>query len=344
MINILRSTILLLLITFGINSFAQVVPARQEYAKKYGEIAVRKMNEYGIPASITLAQGILESGCGASELAVKSNNHFGIKCHTGWTGKTYYYDDDAPQECFRKYDKVEDSFDDHSLFLTTRERYADLFNLDVSDYKAWAHGLKKAGYATNPNYAQLLIKIIEETHLYMYDMVAAGVLDMEDVSADLFENVNREDFYIEIDNPAETGKTPKYIDKHQYGLGVCLCMDEAVYVETHKNREIFEYNRVFAVFADEHETLEQIALMLDVPARQIRKFNDLPKGAKVAANDIIYLSLKNNKGSESFHITGQNETLWGISQCYTVKLSKLTKKNGITEVNTILKPGLKIKL
>jgi len=344
MMNILRSTILLLLITFSINSFTQVVPARQEYAKKYGEIAVRKMNEYGIPASITLAQGILESGCGASELAVKSNNHFGIKCHTGWTGKTYYHDDDAPQECFRKYDKVEDSFDDHSLFLTSRERYADLFNLDVSDYKAWAHGLKKAGYATNPNYASLLIKIIEETHLYMYDMVALGVLDIEDASEDLFENVNREDFYLEIDNPAQATNKLQFKDKYQYALGFCLCMDEAVYVETHKNREIFEYNRVFAVFADEHETLEQIALMLDVPARQIRKFNDLPKGSKVSANDIIYLSLKNNKGSESFHITGQNETLWGISQCYTVKLSKLTKKNGITEVNTILKPGLKIKL
>ncbi|MDR2083700.1 MAG: glucosaminidase domain-containing protein [Bacteroidales bacterium] len=339
----IKNIIILLLIFIGTDCFAQIAE-RQEYARKYGDIAVRKMKEFGIPASITLAQGILESGCGKSELAVKSNNHFGIKCHTGWNGQTHYHDDDAPQECFRKYKKVEDSFDDHSLFLTTRDRYADLFKLDVSDYKSWAHGLKKAGYATNPNYANLLIKIIDENQLYMYDMVAIGVMDISDIPNDLFENMENFCNNIEIENTNEIYDLPKNLDKYQYELGLCLCMDEAVYVETHKNRHIFEYNKVYAVFAEEYETLEQIAKALGEPVRQLRNYNDLSKGDKISAGDIIYLGPKNNKGSASFHITGENETLWGISQCYTVKLNKLIKKNGISEANTILKPGIKIKL
>ncbi|MDL2240678.1 glucosaminidase domain-containing protein [Bacteroidales bacterium OttesenSCG-928-K22] len=339
----LRKYIILLLITLSINSFSQI-NERQEYAKKYGDIAVRKMKEFGIPASITLAQGILESGCGKSELATKANNHFGIKCHKEWTGKKYYYDDDAPQECFRRYNKVEDSFDDHSLFLTTRDRYADLFKLDVSDYKSWAHGLKKAGYATNPNYAPLLIKIIEENQLFMYDMVALGAMDIADIPDNLFENLDNLEQNTIIDNSSEIYELPTSVNKYQYQLGLCLCMDEAVYTETYKNRHIFRYNKVYAIFAEENETLEQISQTMNVPLRQLRSFNDLPKGAKISTDDIIYLDVKNNKGSASFHITGNNETLWGISQCYTVKLSKLIKKNGINEVNTILKPGKKIKL
>jgi len=140
-----------------------------DYIGNYKDIAIDKMVTYNIPASITLAQGILESGNGLSTLAKKSNNHFGIKCHSGWKGKKVYHDDDKRNECFRKYDSPEGSFNDHSLFLTSRGRYEFLFDLEPDDYKGWAKGLKKAGYATDRKYPKKLIAFIENFELYQYD-------------------------------------------------------------------------------------------------------------------------------------------------------------------------------
>ena len=141
----------------------------EDYIKKYRELAVEEMKKYHIPASITLAQGLLESGAGQSTLARKSNNHFGIKCGSDWTGKTVSHDDDARGECFRAYKHPKDSYEDHSKFLAGRSRYASLFKLKITDYKGWARGLKKAGYATNPRYADQLIGIIELYELHKYD-------------------------------------------------------------------------------------------------------------------------------------------------------------------------------
>ena len=141
----------------------------EEYIHKYRDIAVEEMKRYHIPASITLAQGLLESGAGQGTLARKSNNHFGIKCGGDWRGKSVKHDDDARNECFRVYKNAADSYRDHSIFLAGRSRYAALFKLDITDYKGWAHGLKKAGYATNPRYAYQLIDIIERYDLYKYD-------------------------------------------------------------------------------------------------------------------------------------------------------------------------------
>ena len=143
----------------------------EEYIDRYKTIAIREMNDYGIPASITLAQGILESANGTSRLAVEGNNHFGIKCHNDWKGETLTHDDDAMQECFRKYDNPEASFIDHSQFLKTRARYSFLFELDKTDYQAWAKGLKQAGYATDPNYTKLLTDLIERFNLHQYDLL-----------------------------------------------------------------------------------------------------------------------------------------------------------------------------
>ena len=140
----------------------------QQYIARYKDIAIKEMNQYGIPASITLAQGLYESGSGNSELARNANNHFGIKCTSDWKGRSYYKDDDQHNDCFRVYDRAEDSFRDHSNFLK-RKNYAFLFTLDKNDYKDWAYGLKKAGYATNPQYPQLLINIIEKYSLYLID-------------------------------------------------------------------------------------------------------------------------------------------------------------------------------
>ncbi len=140
-----------------------------QYIKKYAPLAVDQMKRYNIPASITLAQGLLESGAGRSRLARQSNNHFGIKCHRSWRGRKVYHDDDAPDECFRAYRRVEDSYEDHSKFLVNGPRYAFLFKLKITDYKGWARGLKKAGYATDRSYANRLISIIEDYNLYKYD-------------------------------------------------------------------------------------------------------------------------------------------------------------------------------
>jgi flagellum-specific peptidoglycan hydrolase FlgJ len=152
-------------------SYAEVLNA---YIDTYSNIAKEEMLQYGIPASITLAQGILESGAGRGELTNKANNHFGIKCHTTWTGEKVYHDDDEKGECFRKYKDAKYSFRDHSLFLTQRNRYQDLFKLRKDDYKGWAKGLKKAGYATDPKYPDKLIGIIEKNQLYRYDEEVLG--------------------------------------------------------------------------------------------------------------------------------------------------------------------------
>ena len=141
------------------------------YIDTYKEIAIQKMAEYKIPASITLAQGIFESACGTSRLATEGNNHFGIKCHKEWEGDTIRHDDDERQECFRKYAQAEESYNDHSQFLISRPRYANLFSLDVLDYKSWAHELKAAGYATNPQYADRLISLIERFDLARQDTI-----------------------------------------------------------------------------------------------------------------------------------------------------------------------------
>ena len=165
----MKKFLLTLLILFPFLLIAQ--SKTESYISKYSNAAVAEMEMYGIPASITLAQGILESGNGESRLAVEGKNHFGIKCHSNWSGKTIIEDDDEKGECFRKYDKVADSYRDHSLFLTERGRYSFLFEYKKSDYKKWAKGLKKAGYATNPKYPTLLIDLIERYELYTYDKV-----------------------------------------------------------------------------------------------------------------------------------------------------------------------------
>lgn len=164
------------LITLFVWSVASLPAANQrklssyeKYIKQYSDLAIQHQKKYRIPASITLAQGLLESGAGLSNLAKRSNNHFGIKCHSDWGGKRVYHDDDLKGECFRKYKRVEDSYDDHSKFLAERSRYARLFKLNIKDYKGWARGLQKCGYATDRAYANKLIKVIEDYELYRFD-------------------------------------------------------------------------------------------------------------------------------------------------------------------------------
>ncbi|MEJ2595238.1 MAG: glucosaminidase domain-containing protein [bacterium] len=291
----------------------------EEYIEMYQDIAVRKMKEYGIPASITLAQGILESGSGNSRLAREANNHFGIKCHKDWTGKTYTMDDDEKDECFRKYKDPEDSFRDHSLFLTQRGRYSFLFDYDITDYKSWARGLKKAGYATNPKYPQLLISIIERYELNAFD---TG------------QSRSRRDARTEERESAE--KQLSFAD---------LATDKAVLYESDKGRKVYENNGVPFIVVEDGDTYAEIAEEFDIYSWQLYKYNELGKKHKLKSGEILYLEKKRRKAAREFktHTVSYGENLRYISQLYGVRMKRLAKMNDLY-TNSNLPVGSKLRL
>jgi len=270
--------------------FAQNKISREEYISMYSHIAVNNMKQFGVPASITLAQAMLESDNGNSTLAVKANNHFGIKCHKDWTGATIYHDDDRKGECFRKYKNPEQSFNDHSLFLRGGKRYAFLFDLTPTDYKAWAHGLKKAGYATNPKYAELLIKIIEDNELYRFDQ---GIT-------------------VAIKPPK-----PVVTDWDNYEI------------DLYKTRPVFTRNRVKYIVAKDGDTFESLARELDLMPWQLYRYNDLTRDSVIRPGQELYIQPKRWKADRSnpVHTAEEGETMYKISQMYGVKLKSLYRKN-----------------
>lgn len=285
-------------------------PAYKDYIEQYREIAVRKMQEYRIPASITLAQGILESGTGKSPLALEANNHFGIKCHKEWTGMTYTMDDDEKNECFRKYASAEESFDDHSFFLTSRPRYAGLFNLDILDYKGWANGLKSAGYATNPKYAEILIRIIEENELFKYDKPDNGLLAVKEDKKPL---VNKETRPIK-----------------QASTHLQLTPASLTFVEiADGNRQVYANNGSKLTFAKEGDDVYTIAKDFGVHAFQILRYNELGKKETISAGQAIYIVPKKNKSKQIDHKVAEGETMRGIAQFYGIKLNALYKLNSM---------------
>lgn len=300
--------------------FAQTNPTRTAYIEKYKAIAVGKMLEHGIPASITLSQGILESGAGKSDLAKVANNHFGIKCHKGWTGGTYIMDDDKKNECFRKYNSAEESFEDHSQFLTTRGRYAFLFEYKVTEYKKWAHGLKKAGYATNPKYAHLLIKVIEDNELYKYDKIKS----LKELGID--------------DKPIE--EVEPIVDPSP---AVVATQDFKPVSVSESQRLIYENEKVKYVLAMKGDTYEKVAAEFEVYTWQLRKYNDATKKTKLNAGDFIYLEKKNAKARLKYHIVQRGETLRSICQKYAVQVKKIMKKNGMKK-DKPLRDGERLKL
>ena len=214
-----RKFSLLLLLVFAAFNLGAHNLSREQYIDKYKDIAIRQMHKTKIPASIILAQACLESSDGNSALARKANNHFGIKCHDGWKGKKFKQDDDERNECFRKYEKAVDSFTDHSNFLRSRTRYASLFDLPISDYKGWAHGLKAAGYATNPKYAQLLINIIEEYELYKYDSAGSPKSERKSYKELKEEKLLRKKEKLEKKSAKAAKRAQKASDKYYKHIG-----------------------------------------------------------------------------------------------------------------------------
>jgi hypothetical protein len=290
---------------------------REEYIEMYKEAAIEEMNAFGIPASIKLAQAILESGSGNSNLALKANNHFGIKCHKGWNGLSYHMDDDEKNECFRKYNNSMDSYKDHSIFLTTRDRYAPLFQLDVKDYKAWAHGLKNAGYATNPKYPDLLIGIIENSRLYEFDKY--------------YQQSYAEIKKKEMEEAASRRKTTgKNEDFRPVSIGP-------------SGRQVFENNGVKFIYANQGDSFNQIALDFNIYTHQVFRNNDLKKKDKIDEGQMIYLERKKKRHKTSVHLVIPGDNLHSISQDYAIRLKNLARYNNLA-TDAQLFPGQKIKL
>jgi flagellum-specific peptidoglycan hydrolase FlgJ/LysM repeat protein len=294
-----------------------------DYIKKYGAIAIHEMENYKIPASITLAQGLLESRYGQSILTTNANNHFGIKCHKVWSGGKVYHDDDEKGECFRKYEHAESSFRDHSLFLFQRKRYADLFKLRPNDYKGWAKGLRKAGYATDKKYPEKLIKLIEEYELYYFDNL---VLD------DDFKEMEIVETKLEINNKHKTNLT--YNKKNNDD-------DNKIFI-----------NRKQIHIVEAGETLYAISRANNISVEDLKKFNnltlnDISVGQELKmynpdikqVNDVVV-----NKNIYKNYIVKQGDTIYSIAKKNNIKVSEIIIVNNLDSTKIAIGQVLKIKI
>lgn len=297
--------------------------SRQEYIEKFADLAIKEMERTGVPASITLAQGCLESDNGNSKLARKARNHFGIKCHSTWKGKTMRKDDDRKNECFRVYKSDYDSYIDHSDFLRNGKRYAFLFDLKTTDYKGWAKGLKKAGYATNPKYPALLIKIIEDNDLHKYDTP---------------QKLAKADKKEEKQNTSHTSQKSETARKtstssNTYGDIVLeeppVLIDPKEYAIESPIRKVHENNKLTYIVVKKGDTFWGISREFDLMEWQLFKFNDFPKNHILQAGEVLYIQTKKNNASKkySLHKVAAGETLHSISQLYGMKQRRLARYN-----------------
>lgn len=260
------------------------------YINNYSDIAVQNMIDYKIPASITLAQGLLESGAGMSDLAKRSNNHFGIKCHRGWRGESIYAADDTPNDCFRKYKRVADSYADHAQFLTSGSRYSSLFSLSITDYRGWARGLQKSGYATDKAYANKLIKIIEDYELYRFD------------------NKNYR----------------KGLSKKQKSVLKSQQISQANW--THQPYITHGLVYVVARYGDSYAG---IANEFGFKEKKLLKYNDVPEGFPLNDGDIVYFEKKKARADIPYteHVVQIGESMHSISQKYGIQMRNLYRLN-----------------
>lgn len=305
----MKKTIIFLFLLAVTSVNAQTMhKAYLQYIDKYSDIAVEQQKLHKIPASIKLAQGLLESAAGRGELVRESNNHFGIKCGN-WSGAKTYADDDKRGECFRKYNSARESYEDHSLFLISRERYASLFDLDPTDYKGWAHGLKAAGYATDPNYAQKLIKLIDDYDLHKYD--------------------------IGLTPDKRKADSPSNRATYTWGSASATSL---------KGHQLYRNNGVKCVFAEAGDTYASIANEFEIKESKLLEYNDLGNGSEPEPGTVVYLSKKKKKASKEFetHTVQAGESMYRIAQKYAVRLKTLYDINSMpynqgAEVGKVLK-------
>ncbi len=354
-------------------ALAQGTP-QERYIQKWAPTAVREMYRSGVPASITLAQGILESRYGLSSLASEGNNHFGIKCHKDWKGKSMRYDDDAKGECFRVYDSAEESFQDHSDFLRYLDRYKFLFDLKTTDYKGWAFGLKKAGYATDPNYPAKLIKYIEDYKLYEYDTMTY------DESERVAESILYKADVASGDSKVASGKKQLTVKKERKDRKVCkarkkhfkeesvsdvipaspLSLEEPKRIDKSGlevfsfslTREAYSRNGVPFITAVEGETYSSIAASYHLYLNELLRFNDLTRPEELLPGTVVYLQAKkvqSEKGLDKYIVGEDGESLRDICQRFAVKMSSVMKMNGFSadyeprEGDTIVLRGKRLK-
>lgn len=308
---------LLVFIVWGIAAFcpAQRNAKFEAYIEHFAPIAVAEMHAHGIPASITLAQGLLESGAGSSLLATRGNNHFGIKTGSDWTGPYMLKDDDAPNEQFRVYADAAQSYADHSLFLRNRQRYASLFALSLTDYKGWAHGLKACGYATSPTYADRLIQIIETYDLARYDL-----------------------------KPRETAYTDQPASTSIYKPTATTVPPVS---RTQRSLPILFQNGTYYVIAQTGETYRTIGQRWGVREGTLRRYNEQPRGYQPRIGERVYLMKKPARAEKRykgfFHQVQAGESLHTIAQAYAVRTRTLYRLNRLPDTY-IPRPGDRLRI
>lgn len=319
----IRQTFFCICFVFGITALQAQNPAILRYINTYKYLAVQEMQRTGVPASIKLAQGILETQAGESDLVKRSNNHFGIKCKTGWDGEKVYHDDDEKGECFRSYSSAEDSYRDHSDFLKKSQRYAFLFQLDPADYKDWAKGLKKAGYATNPRYTQQLINYIETYDLQQYTLVALGRRKMEE-DQPAYAAGNQGQPFISTVALTEEDK--------EIQAEVAVKALRLRYPE-----EPFRINDTRVVVAIAGTPLLAIAEQYAVRYKHLLEFNELSESDDIIRKDqLIFLQRKRRQGTNAFHVVRKGETLYDIAQEEAIRLESLLAYNHLQGSETLI--------
>lgn len=307
--------------------FAQSSTEIQGYITQYKQIALDQEREFGIPASITLAQGILESAAGKSGLTQKSNNHFGIKKGTNWNGPLCYAWDDDPQKSpFRVYPSAAESYRDHSLFLKNNDRYRSLFSISIYDYRGWANGLQRAGYATSPTYAKALIGYIDAYKLYA---INGGVKLRPGKTVTITRTITREELVTRKDIQMEESEVS----------------EEQESFENTIRKFVVEINGVRCTIIYPGETLSSIAIKYDISKRDLLLFNESTSEDDFQEGDIVFLGKKKKKydGALDFYRATEGETLYSVSQKFGIRLSNLSKMNQIASFST-LSEGKKLRL
>ena len=295
------------------------------YIEQWKQTAIENQADYGVPASIIMAQALLESAAGTSELAKNANNHFGIKCTSEWFGGVYYYDDDSKGECFRQYGNAAESFKDHALFLQ-RPRYATCFEIAVEDYEGWAHRLKACGYATDPGYAPKLIKIIED---YRLDTLSTGQKDAiatgeKDADATGEKDAGRP-LKAEVVHKTEVIAVITHDPEPEYVAPLSAKEERDSFFVSHPK---LKYNGVNYVLAREGDTYANVAFRLNLREREVREYNDA-LGRELKTGDRIYLFYKHHTGEKNFVWTAPGQSLWQLCQEEGVALEAIQKLNGL---------------
>lgn len=351
----MRAIFISFLLAVSIAGVAQNEAVIRNYIETYKDIAIEEMQRTGVPASIKLAQGIHETMAGTSPLVLKSNNHFGIKCKSDWKGESVSHTDDAPNECFRKYGSSFDSYRDHSNFLKNSQRYSSLFKLDPLDYKNWAYGLKNAGYATNPRYPQVIIKLVEEYHLQDYSLIAMGKMEsgseylasntgekandqsatskagsmfLEDISINAPSNEKKQ--LVRTDNIDEKEIKKEYlpdytVQKVRETQPVAIVKEEAKPVYPSGD---FKINDTRVIYARKGTSYLSIAEQYNIPLARLFEFNDNKKVTETVEEDqLVYLQRKRRTGNNEYHVVKPGETLADIAQIEALRLEALMEYN-----------------